>query len=61
MLWQAASGMYFRMAEGYVTFAPPARAPLHSRWPIVGFINLEACPRLAIRSKHTWLITVSGR
>ena len=31
MLWQAATGMYFRMAEGYVTFAPPVpeeRTPL---------------------------------
>ena len=44
MLWQAASGMYFRMAEGYVTFAPPVPEQ-HSRWPIVaGLYQLRGVP-----------------
>ncbi|MGH7915310.1 MAG: hypothetical protein ACREPW_11795, partial [Candidatus Binataceae bacterium] len=34
MLWQAATKMYFRMAEGYGTFAPPVPEE-HSRWPIM--------------------------
>src|SRR5260370_42064324 len=33
-LWQAATGMYFRMAGGYVTFAPPVPQG-QSRWAIV--------------------------
>jgi predicted GIY-YIG superfamily endonuclease len=44
MLWQAASGMYFRMAEGYVTFAPPVPEQ-HRRWPIVaGLYQLRGVP-----------------
>jgi hypothetical protein len=43
-LWQAATGMYFRMAEGYVTFAPPVPQE-HSRWPIVaGLYQLRGVP-----------------
>ncbi len=44
MLWQAATGMYFRMAEGYVTFAPPV-PELHRRWPIIeGLYRLRGVP-----------------
>ena len=44
MLWQAATGMYFRMAEGYVTFAPPVPEE-HSHWPIVvGLYQLRGVP-----------------
>ena len=44
MLWQAATDMYFRMAEGYVTFAPPVPEE-HSRWPIVaGLYQLRGVP-----------------
>jgi hypothetical protein len=44
MLWQAVTGMHFRMAEGYVTFAPPAPEE-HSRWPIVvGLYQLRGVP-----------------
>jgi hypothetical protein len=44
MLWQAATDMYFRMAEGYVTFAPPVPQE-HSRWPIIaGLYQLEGVP-----------------
>src|SRR5437879_11364041 len=43
-LWQAATGMYFRLAEGYVTFAPPVPQE-HSRWPIVtGLYQLRGVP-----------------
>lgn len=34
MLWQALSGMYFRMAGGYTGFAPPF-PPEYARWPVV--------------------------
>jgi hypothetical protein len=34
MLWQAVTDMYFRMAEGYVTFAPPVPRE-QSGWPII--------------------------
>ena len=34
MLWEAATNIYFRMAEGYVTFTPPV-PPEQSRWPII--------------------------
>jgi hypothetical protein len=44
MLWQAATDMYFRMAEGYVTFAPPVPEE-HSRWPIIaGLYQLGGVP-----------------
>ena len=44
MLWQAVTGMYFRMAEGYVTFAPPVPEE-HSRWPIIaGLYQLRGVP-----------------
>ena len=44
MLWQAATGMYFRMAGGYVTFAPPVPEE-HSRWPIIaGLYQLRGVP-----------------
>jgi hypothetical protein len=44
MLWQAATDMYFRMAEGYVTFAPPVPEE-HSRWPIVaGLYQISGVP-----------------
>jgi hypothetical protein len=44
MLWQAATDMYFRMAEGYVTFAPPVPEE-HSRWPIIaGLYQLRGVP-----------------
>ena len=44
MLWQAATGMYFRMAEGYVTFAPPVPEE-HSRWPIIaGLYRIRGVP-----------------
>ncbi len=44
MLWQAVSGMYFRMAEGYVTFAPPVPEE-HSRWPIIaGLYQIRGVP-----------------
>ena len=44
MLWQATTDMYFRMAEGYVTFAPPVPEE-HSRWPIVaGLYQLTSVP-----------------
>jgi hypothetical protein len=44
MLWQATTDMYFRMAEGYVTFAPPVPEE-HSRWPIIaGLYQLWGVP-----------------
>jgi hypothetical protein len=44
MLWQAATGMYFRMAGGYVSFAPPVPGE-HSRWPIMaGLYQLRGVP-----------------
>ena len=44
MLWQAATDMYFRMAEGYVTFAPPVPEE-HNRWPIIaGLYQLRGVP-----------------
>ena len=44
MLWQAATDMYFRMAEGYVSFGPPVPEE-HRRWPIVaGLYQLEGVP-----------------
>jgi hypothetical protein len=44
MLWQAATDMYFRMAEGYVTFAPPVPEE-HNRWPIVaGLYQISGVP-----------------
>jgi hypothetical protein len=44
MLWQAATGMYFRMAEGYVTFAPPVPEE-QSRWPIIaGLYRMRGVP-----------------
>ena len=44
MLWQATSGMYFRMAGGYVSFAPPVPEE-QSRWPIVeGLYQLRGVP-----------------
>jgi hypothetical protein len=44
MLWQAATDMHFRMAEGYVTFAPPVPEE-HSRWPIIaGLYQLRGVP-----------------
>jgi hypothetical protein len=44
MLWQAATGMYFRMAEGYVTFAPPVPEE-QGRWPVVaGLYQLRGVP-----------------
>jgi len=44
MLWQAVTDMYFEMAEGYVTFAPPV-PPEQSRWPIIeGLYQLRGVP-----------------
>ncbi len=44
MLWQAATDMYFRMAEGYVSFAPPVPEE-PSRWPIIeGLYQLQGVP-----------------
>jgi len=51
MLWQAATEMYFRMAEGYVTFAPPVPEE-QSRWPIVaGLYQLRGVPAAADQFK----------
>jgi hypothetical protein len=44
MLWQAATGMYFRMAGGYVGLAPPMPEE-HSGWPIMsGLYNIAGVP-----------------
>jgi hypothetical protein len=44
MLWQAATDMHFRMAEGYVTFAPPVPEE-QSRWPIIaGLFRIRGVP-----------------
>jgi hypothetical protein len=43
-LWQATTDMYFRMAGGYVGFAPPVPEE-HSGWPIMsGLYNLAGVP-----------------
>ena len=43
-LWQAATDMYFRMAGGYVGYAP-AIPTGHSRWPIMaGLYGVAGVP-----------------
>jgi hypothetical protein len=51
MLWQAATGMYFRMAGGYVGLAPPMPEE-HSGWPIMsGLYNIAGVPNAADQFK----------
>jgi hypothetical protein len=45
MLWQAAADMYFRMASGYVGWAPPIPEE-HRDWPIMsGFYRIAGVPQ----------------
>jgi len=44
MLWQASTDMHFRMAEGYVSFAPPVPDE-QRRWPVIeGLYRLRGVP-----------------
>ena len=51
MLWQASTGMYFRMVGGYVGWAPPIPEE-HSRWPIMsGFYRIAGVPEASDQLK----------
>ncbi len=66
MLWQAGTDFYFRMAEGYVSFAPPVPDE-QRRWPIIeGLYHLRGVPDaseqfMAYLANHNVAAVIVGR